>query len=87
MCVIHHGVDILSGSQMTDRVVIRYPPFLYVRQNSCGADLFILFPGLITLNDPRTRFCSPWHEQRGSSVLLCIRNLVYRFCEKCILIR
>ena len=84
MCVIHQGIDILSDRQLTVRIVLRWPPFWYVRQNSCGADLFILFPGIITVNDPRTRFCYPWHEQRGSSVLSCIRNLVYRFCEKCI---
>ena len=87
MCVIHKGIDILSDSQVTDRTVFRRPPFWYVRQNSCGADLFILFPGIITVNDFCTGLCSPWHEQRGSSVLSCIGNLVYRFCEKCILIQ
>jgi len=87
MSVIHQGIDILSDSQMTDRIVIRRPPFRMCDRIPATADLFILFPGIITLNDSRTRPCSPWHEQRGSSGLSCIRNLVLRFCEKCILIR
>ena len=77
MCVIHQGIDILSDSQVTGRTVFRRPPFWYVRQNSRLADLFILFPGIITVNDPGTSPCSPWHEQRGSSLLSCIRHLVF----------